>query len=313
MHPFAARAQQSAVPVIGFLNPGSPSKQPDGFITAVRRGLSETGYIIDRNAAAEYRWAEDHTDRLPDLAADLVHRRVAVIVTGGTAATVAAKAASNSIPIVFAVGSNPVEAGLVASLNRPGGNLTGISVLIAAVAAKRLELLHELLPAATLFAYLANPSTRGFADAEKTELQGAARTLKVNLLTLSASDPSEFDRAFATLVQEQANGLVVGGDILFITAAGQLAVLASHHNVPAIYSNREAVPGGGLMSYGTDRPDADRQVGVYVGRILKGEEPADLPVQQVTKMQLALNLKTAKTLGITFPVALLGRADEVIE
>jgi putative tryptophan/tyrosine transport system substrate-binding protein len=313
--PLVARAQQGAIPVVGFLNPGRPGGTADDydFTAVVRSGLADAGYTIGRNVAVEYRWAEDNLDRLPAFAADLVRMRVAVIVTVGTPAAVAAKAASTSIPIVFAVGSNPVEAGLVASLNRPGGNLTGISILAAEVAAKRLELLHELLPAAKLLAYLANPHTRGFADAEKMELETAAHLLGVNLLQLNASDPSDFEPAFATLVREQAKGLVVGGDVLFLTGSAQLAALADRHTVPAIYSDREAVPLGGLMSYGTVRSEADRQVGVYAGRVLSGERPVDLPVQQVTKMQLALNMKTAKALGLTFPLTLLGRADEVIE
>jgi putative ABC transport system substrate-binding protein len=313
--PLQAAAQQSAVPVVGFLNPGRPAATADDydFTAVVRSGLADAGYTVGRNVAVEYRWASDNLDRLPALAADLVRMRVAVIVTIGTPAAVAAKAASTSIPIVFAVGSNPVEAGLVASLNWPGGNLTGISILTAEVTAKRLELLHELLPAAKLLAYLANPRTRGFADAEKIELETAAHLLGVNLLQLNASDLSDFEPAFATLVREQAKGLVVGGDVLFLAGSAQLAALADRHEVPAIYSNREAVPLGGLMSYGTVRSEVDRQVGIYAGRVLGGERPGDLPVQQATKMQLALNMKTVKALGLTFPLPLLGRADEVIE
>jgi putative ABC transport system substrate-binding protein len=308
-----APAQQAAVPVVGFLNQGRSATPMDDFITAVHRGLSEAGYTIGRNVAAEYRWAEDQLDRLPSLAADLVRARVAVIVAAGTAATLAAKAASTFTPVVFAVGTNPVEAGLVTTLNRPGGNLTGVSLLIAAVAAKRLELLKELLPGEKLLAYLANPRTRGFAEAEKMELEAAAHLLGVNLLILNASNPTDFEPALATLVRERASGLVVGGDILFIRTSGELAALIDRLKVPAIYPNREAVPAGGLMSYGTDRSQGDRQVGVYAGRILRGERPADLPVQQVTKMQLTLNMKVAKALGLTFPLSLLGRADEVIE
>jgi putative tryptophan/tyrosine transport system substrate-binding protein len=311
--PLATRAQQPAMPVIGFLQPGSPATSPGAFVTAVHRGLSETGYVEGQNLAVEYRWAEDRLDRLPGLATDLVRRPVAVIVTAGTAAAFAAKAATNSIPIVFVIGSDAVETGLVASLNRPGGNLTGISILFAAMAAKRLELLHELLPAATLFAYLVNPSTHGFAEAETRELQVAARALGVKLLILNASDQSELETAFATLVREKADGLVVGGDILFIDQSGQLAALATRHKVPAMYPNHEATVAGGLMSYGTDRPVANRQVGIYAGRILKGEKPAELPVQQVTKIPLTINLKTAKALGLTIPELIMVRADTVIE
>ncbi len=309
--PLAARAQQPAVPVIGFLNPGSLETTRN--VAALHRGLSETGYFEGRNLAIEYRWAEDRLDRLPALAADLVRRQVAVIVAWPTPAALAAKAATKSIPIVFATGADPVEIGLVASLNRPGGNLTGMSNLDAAVVAKRLALLHELMPTATSIAYLVNPSNAVFAEAETRELEDAARTLGVRLLILKASDPSEFEAAFATLVLERAGGLVVGSDSLFSRHSDQLVALAARHRVPAMYAYRETTAAGGLMSYGTDFPDAYRKVGLYTGRILKGDKPADLPVQQPTKFELVINLKTAKALGLSIPETLLATADEVIQ
>jgi len=310
--PLAARAQQ-AIPRIGYLDLGSLETRRET-VAAIHRGLSETGYFEGRNLAVEYRWAaEDRLDRLPGLADDLVRRQVAVIVAMPTPAALAAKAATQNIPIVFATAVNPVEAGLIATFNRPGGNLTGMTGLIVTVSAKRLELLHELVPATTLIAYLVNPINAVFAEPETRELQAAARTLRVHLLILNASDPSEFEAAFATVARERAGGLVVSGEAFFTNHSEQLASLAARHWVPAIYARREGAAAGGLMSYGTDFPEMNRQVGVYTGRILKGEKPADLPVQQVTKMQLVINLKTAKALGLTFPLPLLGRADEVIE
>jgi putative tryptophan/tyrosine transport system substrate-binding protein len=270
--PLAARAQQPAMPVIGYLDGGSLDTTREN-VEAFHRGLSETGYVEGRNLAVEYRWAEDRLERLPGLAADLVRRQVAVIVARTTPAALAAKAATKSIPIVFTMGSDPIETGLVASLNRPGGNITGISNLDDAVVAKRLELLHELMPAARSIAYLVNPTNAVFAETETRELQTAARILGVRLLILKTSDPSEFEAAFATLVLERAGGVVVGGDTLFTNHSGQLVALSARHAVPAIYNTRQATAAGALMSYGTGFPYAVRQVGVYTGRILKGERP----------------------------------------
>jgi putative ABC transport system substrate-binding protein len=310
--PAVARAQQQAMPVIGYLDTGLPETRRE-IVAAVHRGLSETGYVEGRNLAVEYRWAEDRLDRLPALAADLVRRQVAVIVAAPTPAAVAAKASTRSIPIVFLTGADPVEVGFVASLGHPGSNLTGISALSVAATAKRLELLHELMPAAATFAYLVNPANPVIIEAETRELQVAARTLGLQLLILKASDLCEFEAAFATLAREQAGGVLVGSDVLFVNHSDQLVALAARHRVPAMYSFRELTAAGGLMSYGTDRADSYRQVGIYAGRILKGEKPADLPVQLVTKMQLAVNLKTAKALGLTIPELIMVRADVVIE
>jgi putative tryptophan/tyrosine transport system substrate-binding protein len=311
--PVVAGAQQPAMPVIGYLHPGTldSAREP---LEAFHRGLSEAGFVEGRNLVVEYRWAEGHADRLLGLAEDLVRHQVAVIVAmQSTAGALAAKAATRSIPILFAIGSDPVDIGLVASLNRPGGNLTGISFLQTAFAAKRLELLHELLPAVTLFACLVNPANPVFADSETKELQIAARTLGVRLLILNARDPREFPVAFETLVREQVGGLVVGGDVLFINQPAEVITLAARHRVPAIYSNPRDAVAGGLMSYATDSPTDWRQVGLYAARILNGEKPADLPIWQSTKFKLVINMKTAKALGLTVPQSILVRADEVIE
>jgi putative ABC transport system substrate-binding protein len=310
--PVVAQAKQLTVPVVGYLDAGNLDRARERF-AHVQRGLSDTGYVEGRNLAIEYRHADDHSDRLPSLADDLVRRGVAIIVTLGTAVVFPAKAATKSIPIVFATGTDPVETGLVASLNRPGGNLTGVYNLNTTVVAKRLELLHELVPTATSIAYLVNPTNPVYAEAETRELQVAARTLGVRLLILKASDPSEFEAAFAALGHDKAGGLVASGEALFFRYSGQLVELAARHEVPAIYSFRDNTAAGGLMSYGTDLFGAWRQVGVYTGRILKGEKPADLPVQQVTKLELIINLKTAKALGLTIPETLLATADEVIQ
>jgi len=304
-----ARAQRSKIPVIGYLNVGSLDLTRD-LVAAVHHGLSSAGYVEGRNLAIEYRWAEYRSDRLSVLADDLVRRQVAVIFAVPHSAAVAAKAATKSIPIVFAVGSDPVENGLVASLNRPSGNLTGISILNVAVTAKRLELLREVVPTASSFALLANPTDR--VDDEK-EAQVAARALGVRLLVLNASDQSHFEAAFTSVVQERAGGLVVGTHPLFANHSDHLVALAARHAVPTVYTFREAASAGGLMSYGTDHLDAYRQAGVYLGRILNGEKPADLPVQFVTRIELVINMKTAKALGLMFPTGLLVRADEVIE
>ena len=311
--PLAAQAQQPAMPVIGFLGAESPDRWASR-TRALHQGLGETGYVEGRNVAIEYRWAAGQNDRLPALAADLVRGRAKLIVTpGSTPAALAAKAATKTVPIVFYVGGDPVELGLVASLNRPGGNLTGVTTLTSEVGPKRLQLLYELVPTATIVALLVNPTNPDLAEPATKDLQAAARTLGVQLHVLHASAERDFDAVFSSLVQQRVSALVIVNDALFSTRVEQLAVLAIRHAVPAVYQFREFVAAGGLMSYGTGFIDAFRQVGVYTGRILGGEKPADLPVQQTTKAELIINLKTAKALGLTVPTALLVRADEVIE
>jgi putative ABC transport system substrate-binding protein len=307
--PLAARAQQRAMPVIGYLNAGSASTSL--FLLPFLQGLKESGFVEGRNVNIEYRWADGQYDRLPTLAADLVRHQVALIVAAGPAA-LAAKAATTTIPIVFTVGVDPVDIGLVSRLNRPGGNLTGATLLNVNLGPKRLEVLHELLPASTSIALLINP-TRANGEAETTDMLAAARTLGLTLHVLRASTERDIDAAFATLVQLRASGLVIGTDTFFNARHELLAALAVRHAVPTIYQYREFTAAGGLMSYGGGLTDSIRIAGVYAGRILKGEKPADLPVQQVTKVELIINLKTAKALGLTVPFALLGRADEVIE
>jgi putative tryptophan/tyrosine transport system substrate-binding protein len=310
--PLAARAQQPAVPVIGFLNSASPDREVYR-VRAFRQGLSETGYFEGRNVAIEYRWAEGQNDRLPELANDLVRRQVTVIAAGyNIAADLAAKTATTTIPIVFQTGVDPVEAGLVASLNRPGGNLTGVTNLSNQVVPKHLEVLHELVPTAKDITLLVNP-TNPAAVTISRDAQTAAQTIGLQLHVLRASAEREFETVFANLRQPQASALVISPDSFFNSRNGQLAALALRYTVPAISAFSDYTVAGGLMSYGGSAADQGRQAGVYTGRILKGEKPADLPVVQVAKVELVINLKTAKTLGINIPLPLLGRADEVIE
>ena len=308
----AARAEQPAMPVIGFLSSGSPEAD-DVRLTGVRQGLRESGYVEGQNVAIEYRFAQGQNDRLPALAADLVDRRVAGMVTVGTPATLAAKAATATIPIVFAIGVDPVEFGLVASLSRPGGNLTGVVSLAADLVAKKLEILHELLPDAAVVAMLVNPGNPIFVEPESRAAQDAARSLGVQLHILRASTAGEIDAVFASLVKLRARALVVDNDLYFFSQRAQILALAARDAVPTISGWRAFPAAGGLMSYGSDQTDDYRNVGLLAGKILKGIRPADLPVQQVVKIEMVVNLKTAKTLGITFPITLLGRADEVIE
>jgi len=311
--PLAARAQQPTMPVIGFLSSASPNLYSDRLRT-FREGLKEAGYVAGRNVEIDYRWAEGHNDRLPALAAELVHREVTVIAAaGGTPSALAAKAATATIPIVFGVAVDPVEVGLVASLNRPGGNLTGVTNLNAEVGPKRLELLHELLPAATIIAVLVDPTNPTLAEAFLPDLQAAARALGVRLHVLQASKEGDFDTVFATLIQLRASALIIGPSTYFVARSEQLAALAVRHAVPTIFHYRPFAAAGGLMSYGSSETNYYRLVGIYAGRILKGEKLADLPVQQATKVELIINLKTARALGLTIPLPLIGRADEVIE
>ena len=310
--PLAARAQKAAVPVVGFLNAASL----DGYrpmVTAFRQGLQESGYVEGRNVAIEYRWAEGRIDRLPAMAAELVHRQVTVIAATTTPAALAARAATATIPVIFEVGSDPIQLGLVASFNRPGGNVTGVTWWTIEVAPKRLELLHELLPTARVMALLVDPADPALAEPVSRASQAAAHTLGLDLHVLNASTESDFEVVFEKLTQLRAGGLVIGSDAFFTARSEQLAALALRHAVPTVHENRGFVAAGGLMSYGGSIADAYRLAGVYVARILKGEQPGELPVQQSTKLELFLNLKTAKALGITVPPTLLVRADEVIE
>jgi putative tryptophan/tyrosine transport system substrate-binding protein len=310
--PLEAYAQQPTMPVIGFLYPGVPELST-GIVAAFRNGLNETGFIEGRNVAIEFRFAHNDNSRLSELAVDLVRRRVAVIVTpGSTPSALAAKAATTSIPIVFSVGTDPVEVGLVANFNRPGGNVTGISSLNSELAAKRLSLLHDLLPNAVRFAMLVNPGNPN-ADPLARDAQAAGLAIGRQIEILAASTARDIDAAFASLVQKRADALLVSPDPLLDNRRVQLVTLATYHRLPTIYSFRENVEIGGLMSYGSSAADRDRPVGVYAGRILKGEKPAELPVMRATKFELLINMQTARVLGLDVPATLLARADEVIE
>jgi putative ABC transport system substrate-binding protein len=312
--PLAARGQQqAAMPVVGFLGSESPVRWAT-YVSAFQQGLREVGYVEGRNVAIEYRWAEGQNERMLGLLADLLRRPVSVLaVPGSTPAALAAKAATTTVPIVFAIAADPVQIGLVTSLNRPGGNVTGVVTLNIEIAPKRLELLHELFPTATSFALLVNPANPSLAEPVSQHVQTAARTLGVKLHVLHASNEPELLEALATAVRLQLAGLVVAPDPFFNGRIEQLAALTIRHALPAAYQWREFTAAGGLLSYGSSITDVYRQSGVYVGRIIKGEKPADLPVEQTTKVELFINLTTAKALGLTIPLPLLGRADEVIE
>ena len=311
--PFVARAQHQAMPVIGYLGVSSPDLYADR-LSAFRQGLKETGYVEGRNVSIEFRWAGSRLDHLPAMVADLVRRQVAVIAAAGTLEGArAAKAATTTIPIVFSIGSDPVENGLVASLNRPGGNLTGVTLLNVEIVSKRVELLHALLPAALRFAVLVNPANAIISADEVTNMHAAARKLGLQLKVLNASTSGEIDTAFATLAQQDATALVISSDQFMYSHREQIIALAEHYSIPTIYDRREFAAAGGLVSYGSSVLDAHRQIGIYTGRILKGEKPADLPVMQATKFELIINLKAAKALGLTVPTGLVNAADEVIE
>ena len=311
--PLAARAQQPAMPVVGLVTGGSPEaavRMGGGF----RRGLNEGGYVEGQNVTVEYQWLDGQYDRLPSLMADLVRRRVAVIATpGSNPAALAAKAATTTIPIVFGVGADPIELGLVASLARPGGNATGINFFVADIAAKRLGLLHDLVPKAVRIAVLINPANASTAEATLRDMPEAARAIGLQIVVLNASTGREIEAAFATLVRDRADALFVGADAFFNSRRVQLANMAARHAIPTAFAVREYVDAGGLMSYGTSLADVYRHVGAYSGRILKGARPADLPVLQSTKFELVINLQTARMLGLTVPPSLLATADEVIE
>ena len=310
--PIAARAQQPTIQAVGFLGSDSPDQYVDR-LRAFRQGLKEAGYIDGQNLAIEYRWAQGRNDQLPALAADLVRGHLAVIVASTTPSVLALKAATRTIPIVFFIAGDPVALGLVASLNRPGGNLTGTTTLTLEVGSKWLQLLHEMVTKATTFALLVNPSSPELAEAQSRDLRAAAANLGVQFHVVQASTDSELEFVFANVAERRADALVVSSDSFFFTRCELLAALAARHAIPTIFGFREFPAAGGLMSYGASVTDQHRTVGVYTGRILKGEKPADLPVQQATKVELTINLRTAKALGLDVPPTLLARADEVIE
>jgi putative ABC transport system substrate-binding protein len=310
--PLAAKAQQTAMPLVGILLPGTPAAEML-LLDAFKRGLAQAGYVEGQTVVLEYRWAEGRFDRLPALSADLVRRNVSAIVTlSGTISALAAKAATTSIPILFVTGGDPVKAGLIASLNRPGGNVTGINLLAGLLDGKRVELLHDVVPNVIDLAMLRNPNNPN-SDPETGDAEAAAATRDLRLHVFNASTPNEIDSAYAALAQERLRAVLVGTDPFLNDRVEQLVALAARHAVPAIYGYREFTIAGGLLSYGTSRTEASRQLGIYVARVLKGERPADLPVQRAVKIELVLNIKTAKTLGLSFPLPLLARADEVIE
>jgi putative ABC transport system substrate-binding protein len=310
--PLAARSQQAALPVVGYLNFGSPESDASR-LTGLRRGLNQSGYVEGRNLVIEYRWAGNQADRLPALAADLVQLQVTVIVSPGVLSTLAAKAATTSIPIVFGISNDPVRLGLVASLNRPGGNLTGFNSVSSELGAKALALLHELVPSITTIGFLENPNNPRFEAYYERDLLAAATAIGLKIQILKASTDREINAAFASLVQARTGALLVGGDVLFNNRIERLVELAALHAIPTLYGSREFVVAGGLIGYGSSLIETYRQVGLYTGRILKGEKPADLPVIQATKLELVINLKTAKALGLEIPDRLLALADEVIE
>jgi ABC-type uncharacterized transport system substrate-binding protein len=312
MWPCAARGQQPAVPVIGFLNQGS-AKPSAHLAAAFNKGLNAVGQVEGQNVAIEYRWAEGQYDRLPELAADLVRRKVAVLAAAFLPGALAAKAATSTIPICFVTGTDPEQQGLVASLNRPGGNVTGVAFFSSLLGAKRLGLLHELVPAAGAFALLVNPTSPNAAEPLSREVQAAGSTLGKQILVLTESTEREIDGHFAAFAQRRVGALIVAPDAFFDSRRDQLITLAARHAVPAIYERRETAVAGGLMSYGASVADAFHQAGIYTGRIVRGEKPAELPVMQPTRLEFVINLKTAKTLGLTIPPGLLAIADEVIE
>jgi putative ABC transport system substrate-binding protein len=310
--PIPTHAQQPAKPVVGFINASSPEGYAQQ-LAAFLKGLGETGYVDGGNVVIEYSWAKGRVDQLPAMAAALVRRQVDVIAATSTPAALAAKAATATIPIVFETGGDPIQLGLVVQMNRPGGNITGVTQLNAETASKRLELLHELVPTATILALLVNPASPTLANPAIRDLQAAAQKLGLRLQILNASTERDFDAVFASVLQSHAGGLVVGPDPYLNSQANKIGALAASFAVPTIHERFDFVAAGGLMSYGGDIAESYRLAGIYAGRVLKGERPADLPVQQATKVELHINLKAAKALGITFPLSLLGRADEIIE